>query len=335
VGNFITGFEKDDGSIQIFEHGVTIMATGGQEAVPQEYAYSESDMILTQHELEKKLEEGAINPVELEAVAMIQCVGSREEPRNYCSRVCCSTSLKHALYLKEKNPDIQVYVFYRDMMSFGFLESYYRQAREAGIIFIQYDLDRKPQVSVEDGKPAIKALDPILGRELVVPVDALVLATGIVPGDQKNLVELFDVALNQDGFYQEADYKWRPVDMIKEGIFVCGIALSPRSATESIATAEAAGQRALRILNSERIAAGNLVAQVRTSLCSRCEICLDACPYEARWYDELEDMIRLDELMCQGCGACAAVCPNSAAVLRGYKDQQIFEIIDAALEGMG
>ena len=251
VGNFITGFEKDDGSIQIFEHGVTIMATGGQEASPQEYAYEESDMILTQHELENKLEEGAIDPADLEAVAMIQCVGSREEPRNYCSRVCCSTSLKHTLYLKKQNPDIQVYILYRDIMSFGFLESYYRQAREAGGIFIRCDLDRKPQVSVEDGKPVIRVMDPILERELVIPVDALVLATGIVPGDQKNLVELFDIDLNQDGFYQEADYKWRPVDMMKEGIFISGIALSPRSATESIATAEAAAQRALRILNSE------------------------------------------------------------------------------------
>lgn len=335
VGHFITGFEKDDGSIQIFEHGVTIMATGGQEAVPQEYAYEESEMILTQQELENRIEEGAIDPAKLEAVAMIQCVGSREEPRNYCSRVCCSTSLKHALYLKEKNPDIQVYIFYRDIMSFGFLESYYRLAREAGVIFIQYEPDRKPRVRIQDGKPVIRALDPILGRELVIPVDALALATGIVPGDQKNLAGLFGIALNQDGFYQEADYKWRPVDMMKEGIFICGIALSPRSATESMATAEAAGQRALRILKSERVAAGHLVAEVRTSLCSRCEICLDACPYEARWYDEMEDRIMLDELMCQGCGACAAVCPNSAAVLRGYKDQQVFEMIDAALEGLG
>jgi len=335
VGNFITGFEKEDGSIQIFEHGVTVMATGGREAKTQEYLYGESEAVLTQHELETGLEEETIDPSKLEAVAMIQCVGSRVEPRNYCSRVCCSTSLKHALYLKKKNPEIQIYILYRDMMSFGFLESYYRQAREAGVIFFQYDPDRKPQVALKDGKLVINVLDPILGRELIIPVDALVLATGIIPEDQKDLAGLFEISLNQDGFYQEADYKWRPVDTMKEGVFVCGIAHSPRSATESIAMAEAAAQRALRILNSERLAAGNLVAEVRTSLCSRCEICLDACPYGARWYDEMEDRIMLDELMCQGCGSCAAVCPNSASVLRGYKDQQVFEIIDAALEGLG
>jgi heterodisulfide reductase subunit A len=165
----------------------------------------------------------------------------------------------------------------------------------------------------------------------VVKPDLLVLATGIVPNDAQNLADLFGLELNENGFFQEAESKWRPVDFIKEGIFMCGISHSPRSITESIATAEAAGQRALRVLNTEQLAAGSVVAQVRHSLCSLCEACIAACPYGARWYDEDEEKIALDELMCQGCGSCAAVCPNSASVLRGYRDNQMFGVIDAAL----
>ena len=267
-------------------------------------------------------------------MAMIQCVDSREEPRNYCSRICCASALKNALYLKEQNPGTEIYIFYRDIMAYGFLETYYTQARRSGVIFTQYDRDKKPEVNIENGRPALSAMDPILGRELVVRPDLLVLSTGIVPNDVKELAGHFGVEINQDGFYQEAESKWRPVDFIKEGIFMAGLGHSPRSISETIATAEAAAQRALRILNSERLAAGNIVALVRHSLCSLCERCIAACPYGARSRDDENGRIVVDELMCQGCGSCAAVCPNSASVLRGYRDQQMFEVIDAALEAV-
>jgi heterodisulfide reductase subunit A len=159
-----------------------------------------------------------------------------------------------------------------------------------------------------------------------------VLSTGIVPNEATQLADMFELELNQDGFFQEAESKWRPVDFIKEGVFMAGIAHSPRSITESIAMADAAAQRALRILSSERLAAGGLVAEVRHSLCSLCERCIATCPYEARFRDEEEDKVVVNELMCQGCGSCAAICPNSASVLRGYRDQQMFEVIDSALE---
>ena len=265
---------------------------------------------------------------------MIQCVDSREEPRNYCSRICCTSALKNALYLKEQNPETAVYIFYRDIMTYGFLETYYTQARKAGVIFVQYEVDQKPQVTVENGRPLISATDPILGRSFQIQPDLLVLGTGIIPSNGRELADLFGVEVNEDGFFQEAEYKWRPVDFLKEGIFMAGIAHSPRSVTESIAMAEAAAQRALRILNSERLAAGGIVAEVRHSLCSLCERCIDACPYGARVKDEEEEKVIVDELMCQGCGSCAAVCPNSASVLRGYRDQQMFEVIDSALEAM-
>jgi heterodisulfide reductase subunit A len=332
VGRFITTIEKEDGSGETLEHGVTILATGGKEATTESYGYGQSDTIVTQHQLEEQLHSGQINPTDLGVVAMIQCVDSREEPRNYCSRICCSSALKNALYLKEQNPEIDIYILYRDIMAYGFMEAYYTQARQAGVIFIQYNLDDKPKVSVENGRVSTAVTDPILGRELVVETDLLVLSTGIVSDGQVQLAEIFGVETNQDGFFQEAEYKWRPVDFLREGIFTCGMCHSPRNIPESIAMAEATAQRALRILASERLTAGSTVAEVRYSLCSLCEKCIEACPYGARWRDEDEGKIKVDELSCQGCGSCAAVCPNSASVLRGFRDQQIFSVIDAALE---
>ncbi|NOR10229.1 MAG: FAD-dependent oxidoreductase, partial [Desulfovibrionaceae bacterium] len=316
VGQFRTTIEKEDGMGESLEHGVTVLATGGKEASTESYGYGQSESIVTQHQLEEKLHSGAVNPGELGVVTMIQCVDSREEPRNYCSRVCCSSALKNGLYLKEQNPEIEVYVLYRDIMAYGFLETYYTKARQAGVIFIQYEVSDKPRVDVDNGRIAVGVTDPILGREVVIESDLLVLSTGIVPNDQGKIAEIFEVETDQDGFFQEAEYKWRPVDFIKEGVFTCGIAHSPRSVTETIAMSEAAAQRALRILSSESVMAGSTVAEVHYSLCSLCEMCIAACPYGARWRDEDEEKILVDELACQGCGSCAAVCPNSASVLR-------------------
>jgi heterodisulfide reductase subunit A len=332
VGRFLTTIEKEDGIGETLEHGVTVLATGGVEAKTESYGYGKSEAILTQHELEEKLADGSLDPKNLNAVAMIQCVDSREEPRNYCSRICCTSALKNALYLKEQNPETDVYIFYRDIMAYGFLETYYTQARKAGVIFIQYEVDKKPEARAENGRPLISFTDRILGRSLEIRPDILVLSTGIVPNEATQLADMFELELNQDGFFQEAESKWRPVDFIKEGVFMAGIAHSPRSITESIAMADAAAQRALRILSSERLAAGGLVAEVRHSLCSLCERCIATCPYEARFRDEEEEKVVVNELMCQGCGSCAAICPNSASVLRGYRDQQMFEVIDSALE---
>ena len=334
VGSFSTTIEKENGQEETVEHGVTVLATGGRERRTEAYCYEQSDAIVTQHELEEKLHNGTLNPVDLRVVAMIQCVDSREEPRNYCSRICCSSALKHALYLKELNPAVDVYIFYRDLMAYGFLEPFYTRAREQGVTFIQYEVGHKPQVTVDQGRPLVRAVDPILGREVMVRPDVLVLSTGIEPGDQQRLAEIFGVGTDRDGFFQEAESKWRPVDFLKEGVFMCGIAHSPRSVPESVAMAEAAAQRALRILGSEELVAGSTVADVRPGLCALCELCISACPYGARWRDEEEERIVVDELMCQGCGSCAAVCPNSASVLRGYRDQQVFSVIDAALDGV-
>jgi heterodisulfide reductase subunit A len=264
---------------------------------------------------------------------MIQCWRSRKEgERNYCSRICCPEMLKNVLTMKERNPDLPIYVFYRDIMAQGFLETYYTRARKAGVIFIRYDLDSPPQVSFVDGKPVITALDPVLGAQIRVEADILSLSSGVEPNDVEDLVEIFGVETDHNGFFQEADSKWRPVEFMKQGIYLCGLAHSPRRMPETVASAKAAAQRALRILAAGKVARENVVATVRPSLCSLCQTCIAACPFGARSVDLDNEVIRVDEMLCQGCGACAAVCPNSATVLSSFHDGPIMAVIDAALE---
>jgi heterodisulfide reductase subunit A len=177
----------------------------------------------------------------------------------------------------------------------------------------------------------VAVFEPVLRRSLKIQADLVVLATGVVPMLPQDLAQSLGATIDRDGFFQEAESKWRPVDSLKEGVFACGLAHSPRSIAESITTAEAAAQRALRILSRERLPAGKVVAKVRHSLCSLCERCITACPYEARSIDYDHEKVLVNPVMCQGCGSCAAVCPNSASILDGFQEQQMFEMIDAAV----
>ncbi len=338
VGSFFTTLENSTKEVTTIEHGVVILATGGHEARTESYSYGQNRAIITQKEMEIRLVRGDFETKPPGVVVMIQCVDSRQEPRNYCSRVCCPTALKHALKLKQQNPDTAVYILYRDIMAHGFAESYYTKARKAGVIFIQYEVADKPRVAVpgsDDGPITVTAVDPLLGRPLEIEAELLVLATGIVPELPAELAAAFGTDADDDGFFKEAESKWRPVDGLKEGVFACGLALSPRSIPETVATAGATAQRALRILAHDRLPAGKIVATVRPSLCSLCKRCIPACPYTARRVDPDQDQIVVNPAMCQGCGECAATCPNGAAVVQGFTGQQMFGIIDAALERTG
>ena len=331
AGHFMSIVSTDEGGVPV-EHGVTILATGGRRAKVYDYGFLDRKTVVTHQDFETRIATGALDTAALTSVAMIQCWRSRDASRGYCSRVCCAGALKLILHLKNKHPDLPIYVLYRDIMSYGFSEQYFTRARKAGAVFIRYDLDHKPQVRfTDDARPVVTVRDPVLGRELELTVDILSLSDGIEPNDVSELSEVFGVPVGPDGFFQEAESKWRPVDFLKQGVFVCGLARGPATMPETIVSAKAAAQRALRVLCDKSMARANVVAEVRHSLCSLCGRCLDVCPYGARTLDMARDRIVVDELLCQGCGSCAAVCPNSASFLRGFSDRQVMAVIDASL----
>jgi len=332
VGRFRSVIQLADGTRRTLDHGVTILATGGRECEPEGYGYGKSERILTQKGFEVALARKALDPAGLASVVMVQCAGTRVKPRNYCSRVCCPTAIRQALFLKETNPDVSVYVLYRDMMTTGFTETYYARAREAGVHFIQYTPEQRPVVEPGPDGAVVTAHEPVLDREIRIRADLVVLAGGVVPEVPKALAEAVGAGLDEDGFFQEAESKWRPVDGQREGVFACGLALSPRTIAESLASAGAAADRALRILCRERLPVDRRVARVRHALCSRCELCVETCPYGARFVEPETGLVAVESSVCQGCGACAAVCPNSATVLEGLDDRRVLESIDAAME---
>lgn len=342
VGNFETTIEKHETEdvtteSESVEHGVVIVATGANEHQPDEYLYGEDPRVITQSQLEERLaEEQEDTPVPSDGtVVMIQCVGSRDDNRPYCSRFCCSQAIKNALKIKEKDPDVNLFILYRDMRTYGFKEVYYKKAREAGIIFIRYDLSNKPKVSVEDGKLYVSVMDLILGEELLLEPDLLALSAATVPNeDSQNLAQMLRVPLNADGFFMEAHVKLRPVDFATEGIFVCGLCHSPKSMEETIDQACAAVSRAITILSSDVIEAEGQISQVDITKCSACGMCETICAYKAIEVGIVDERrgikaAQINDALCKGCGACAANCRCEAVDVKGYTDEQIFAAINA------
>jgi heterodisulfide reductase subunit A len=314
-------------------HGAVIMATGGHEGQTDEYGYGQSDRIVTQFQFKQQLESGAIDLSAVENVVMIQCVGSREAgKREYCSRICCMWAVANALKIKEMNPDVRVYVLYRDIMTYGFLEQYYTKARAAGVIFVNYDLNSKPQVEIADGMPVMRFTENILNTEVEISPDYLVLSTGVDPETSNTeLAEAFSLPLNNDGFFSEADSKWRPIEFKQIGSFLAGAAHSPMPLPDVIMQAEAAAQKAYTYLSGGSINTARVISTVKDALCIRCQRCIAACPFEARSYNAAEHRIEVDPAGCQGCGMCAVACRNNAAEVSGWSDKQMMSVIDAKL----
>ena len=337
VGHFFSSIETRDAPATTIEHGAVILATGGREAATDAYGYGTSPAVVTQRELEQRIRDDQVSSDALGAVAMILCVGSREEPRNYCSRVCCPTALKQSLWLKDRRPDLPIYILYRDMMTCGTTERWFTEARRKGILFFQYRPEEKPQVTITDEEKTpvhIQHHDPILNAPVEIAVDLLILATGIEAHLPEELMASYGAEPDKDGFFREADSKWRPVEAMQAGVFACGIALSPRSIAESIATAEAAAGRALAVLHAGQMAVARTTAIVRHSLCTRCLRCIDTCPYGARYLDETQQQVTVNPNLCQGCGDCATVCPNKASIVEGFSQRSLFATIDGAMAAM-
>ena len=331
IGNFTTNIEpvNGDGSPVEIAHGTTIIATGGQEHRPQQYLYGEHPDILTHLELDEATTKGDPRISKANTAVFIQCVGSRIPERPYCSRTCCTHTLENALTLKKMNPGMNIYVLYRDLRSYGFREDLYREARTNGVTFIRYDLEDLPEVSINDQKEiSLTVVDHVLGRPIRILPDLLILATAIVPNENKELFELFKVPVNDEGFLIEAHMKLKPVDFASEGLFMAGLAHYPKPIDESIAQAKAAVARSMTILGKETILVGGIVAEVSPEKCAVCVTCVRTCPYGApRIGDEGHAVI--DPAECRGCGACVAECPGKAITLKHFTDDQIMAKEDA------
>ena len=331
VGNFKTKVTQDGQEAEI-EHGAVIIATGAEEHNPVEYMYGQDEKVITQLQLEDRLAKGEF---EAERVVMIQCVGSREEERMYCSRICCSQAIKNALRIKESYPQTDVFILYREVRTYGFREKFYTIARAKGIRFVRYEVDKKPNVSSADGKLRINIKDPVLGRDMQIDSDLLVLAPAIIPQDDvEHIAKMLKVPLTKEKFFLEAHMKLRPVDFSVDGVYLAGMAHAPKSIEETIAQAEAAASRAATIISKSEYVPEAIVAAVDAELCAGCGICVSVCTYDAPEIVTIrgKKVSLINTALCKGCGACASACPAGVVQQSGFRPKQLAEMVSAALE---
>jgi heterodisulfide reductase subunit A len=319
-------------STREIQHGAIIVATGATELKPQSFGYGQNPRIITQLELTDRLGRNEISLAENATVAMIQCVEQRNADRPYCSRVCCTSAVKNSLELKKRYPKARIVVLYRDIRTYGFREAAYREAREKGILFVRYEPEQPPELTL-NGRLQLRVREPSLGRDLNLEPDLLVLAAPMIPrADREELSELLRVPLNADGFFLEAHMKLRPVDFASEGLFLCGAAHAPKFLTETIAQASAAAGRAASILSKKKMPVGGQTAWVDPDKCISCMTCVHVCPYMAPQINEF-NKAEVESAACMGCGSCTAECPARAISLRHFFDNQILAAIDGALGG--
>jgi len=326
VGQYETSLTVADDETISLNHGAVVVATGGHEVEPEEYLYGDDAGVITQRELEAKLDEGDQVPAN---VVMIQCVGSREPQRPYCSRICCTKAVTNALRIKEQSPQSNVFVLYREMRTHGFREDYYREAREKGVVFLRYELPHKPEVTAGDEGLTVRLREPVTGHVVELPADTLVLSTGIEPTDVAGLAEKLDIPLDKNGFFQEEYPKMRPLDFTKRGVFMCGLAHSPRFADETIVQAEGAAMRAAALLEQQTLEPPVAPVQVNERLCAACGQCVDICPYGARVLEPGAHTAEVIEVLCQGCGACIVACPNKASRRQGSEVPSVYRMLEA------
>ena len=341
VGNFVTKVTSEGRDKEI-HHGAAILATGAEEYKPTEYLYGEDDRVLTNLELEERITGGEERLMNSQSLVMIQCVGCRQEDRNYCARICCSQSIKNALKLKEINPGMDIYILFRDMRTYGFREDYYREASNKDVKFIRYEPQDKPRVeAVEEGGRGVLRVtvtDPILGKKLAIDTDTLALAAAVIPSaGSQEISRLFKVSLSPDGFFQEAHVKLRPVDFAADGIFLCGTAHYPKHLSETISQAYGAAGRAVSLLSQDTVTASGSVCEVNERKCISCGACIAACTYGALEFQDTRQgkKVRINPVLCKGDGLCNSKCPTGAISLKHYTDEAVFHQIDAAIPHLG
>ncbi|NIS70366.1 MAG: FAD-dependent oxidoreductase [Proteobacteria bacterium] len=328
-GNFSTGLMVGPGmTYRKIEHGALILATGAEEAKPGEYFYGEDSRVMTQMEFEESMVKRPEEFAEKRHVVMIQCVGSRNEERPYCSRTCCSTAIKNALKLKDINPQTEVYILYRDIRTYGLSEEYYAKARSKGIRFVSYEPERKPQVKIDGNLLVVSFIDPILKKKTDISPDLLVLSSAAIPRENEELARLLKIQRTAENFFLEAHMKLRPVDLASDGMYVCGSVHAPKLISETISQASAAAARASTLLSKDRITVSGIVAWVDAEKCAACLTCVRVCPYEVPVINTKGEA-EIDIAKCHGCGCCAAECPAKAIQLGHYRDDQVLAKCEA------
>jgi len=325
IGNFEVDVQRGNGETAKFEVGTIIVATGTDVLEPVGmYGYGEHSNVLTQLQLETLLRDGKLEMPQ--RVVMVQCVGSREEKgRTYCSRVCCMTALKNAMLIKESHPRTDVHLLFRDLQTYGgHYEDYRRMAQDMGVKFIKYSLEKPPQVfPKEDGRLDVSVYHALLGEEINLETDLLVLSTPLIQcEDAKKLSHMLKIPIGPDGFFLEAHVKLRPIDFATDGIYVCGTAHSPKDTAESVSQALGVASRAAIPLAMKHMRTEAITAMVDENLCSGCGTCVKICPYSAIAKDE-KGVARVTEVLCKGCGTCGASCPEKAITMRHFTDDQV------------
>ncbi|PIV22680.1 MAG: heterodisulfide reductase, partial [Deltaproteobacteria bacterium CG03_land_8_20_14_0_80_45_14] len=325
VGNFVTNVKSERGVTEI-KHGAAVIAVGADVYKPAEYLYGEDDRVMTHLELEEQINKGNEKVINAESLVMIQCVGCRNEDRNYCSRICCSESIKNALKLKEINPKMDIYILFRDMRTYGFSEDYYREAADKDVKFIRYEPQDKPEVQAgesEEGRPVLKVTAPdyILGMKVEIDADIVSLAAAVIPpAGNKEISQLFKVPLGPDGFFQEAHVKLRPVEFAADGVYLCGIAHYPKFISEAIKQAYGAAGRVLTLLSHDTVIASGSVCEVDEKKCMGCGQCISVCTYGAIEFRETRQGKKavVNPVLCKGDGLCNAKCPTGAIRLKHF-----------------
>jgi heterodisulfide reductase subunit A-like polyferredoxin len=334
VGGFVSNIKKQSGGSVSLRHGTAIIATGAEPYVPEEYLYGRHKGVLTQKELEQVIRNDRARLESLNSVIMIQCVGSRNEDNPYCSRVCCSQAVGNALRLKEARPEMEVIVLCRDIRTFGLKEQYYKKARQKGVLFIRYELDRLPEVFEKDSQLSIRFLEPGIRREILLSPDLVVLSAAMKPHSlSSSIAEVYKLPRDDRGYFLEAHVKLRPLDFTTDGMFLCGDGHSPKFPEEVIVQAKGAAGRALSILSKKVIEVGPS-SQVDPELCAACMTCVRTCPYSVPYINE-HGVSQIDPARCRGCGLCASECPAQAISVHHYLDEQIEAKIQGLFEAQG
>jgi heterodisulfide reductase subunit A len=336
IGNFVTRVKSDRGVTEI-KHGATVIAIGADEYKPSEYLYGQNDRVMTHLALEEQITKRDEKVINAESLVMIQCIGCRNEDRNYCSRICCGEAVKNALKLKEINPKMDIYILYRDLRTYGFSEDYYRKAAEKDVKFIRYEPQDKPQVEAiqENGKSILRVTLPdyILGNRVEIDADILSLAAAIIPAaGSKEVAQHFKVPLGPDGFFQEAHVKLRPVEFAADGVFLCGIGHYPKHISEAINQAYGAAGRALTLLSHDTVTVSGSVCEVEEKKCMGCGACISACTYSAIEFRETRQGKKavVNPVLCKGDGLCNSKCPTAAIQLKHFTDEEVLAQIDTA-----